>query len=937
MRWLRILALSGVALVLCVFLTACGGSSTPPPPPPVDNAPVVTSSQLPIGAVNIPYGASLQASGGTSPYTWTLLSGSLPPGLTLNSQQGSVSGTPTTFGKYSFLAEVTDAKNLSGIGTITVHIEGAIVIDCVTCSSGTANLPYGTIGRFYSATLTASGGQAPYNWCVVEASGTCDNGAGILPPGLALNTDSQGDGIISGIPTTPGPPVAFTVEATDSESIPSSGTMDLTMTVMSIGAKSLPTATINTPFTTSITAVGGQANYTWCVLESSGVCDNGAGTLPPGLFLSTNSCVSAKNPVCSITGTPTQIGVYPFTMRVSDGGTPPAQATASFTLDVQGPLLQLTTTSLPAGTVNLPYNGVLQATGGVLPLNWSLIAGTLPAGLTLDPTTCQNTSVACQIVGTPSGPAGKSVIQVQVQDSEPPPLQQTVQSPPIGSLNPLSITINPAMSNATLTGDYAFSFNGYQNGTPVIMAGAFVADGNGNLVKGFLDLNNGAGETIDSNGNVIPQTLTTGSLYTVNPNGTGAMTIVTNLATYKFAIALSPASCTPSVSPASCGRLIQSDPANPLDYGSGVIKVQNGQQFSVKPGSYAVLFTGTDAQSNRFAGAGAFSVNNLTMDCSTWNLPNGCPADIDDAGAASSITFLGNFSSSIDQSTGRGSFVDLTFNGDPNDVFTYAFYVVAQNQMIFISADPIAKPANLTLWTVTHQNLTQTGWGLTSIQGPAVMELNAVDPNNGTPLADITAGIFNAGGNGNATLNSDQNDGGTLSLQQSSTGTYAIDTSGAKTGRVTLTGFSAQFGATPPVLYLDGPNAGYLVGTDPQVTSGLMEIQSGSPYNNASVDGNYAGGSIWPAISGVTNSVTSLFANGIGNITGTQYVSGPGGQGGPNALTLTYGNVDSTGRSVVMQGANQYGILYVVSPTKLVLLPVGTDPVLNVFSSGATN
>ena len=116
-----------------------------------------------------------------------------------------------------------------------------------------------------------------------------------------------------------------------------------------------------------------------------------------------------------------------------------------------------------------------------------------------------------------------------------------------------------------------------------------------------------------------------------------------------------------------------------------------------------------------------------------------------------------------------------------------------------------------------------------------------------------------------------------------------------------------------------------------------MEIQSGSPYNNASVDGNYAGGSIWPAISGVTNSVTSLFANGIGNITGTQYVSGPGGQGGPNALTLTYGNVDSTGRSVVMQGANQYGILYVVSPTKLVLLPVGTDPVLNVFSSGATN
>ena len=65
------------------------------------------------------------------------------------------------------------------------------------------------------------------------------------------------------------------------------------------------------------------------------------------------------------------------------------------------------------------------------------------------------------------------------------------------------------------------------------------------------------------------------------------------------------ACCTPSISP-TCGRLIQSDPANPLTYGSGVIKVQNGQQFSIKPGSYSVLLYGTDAQSNRYAGRGSF-------------------------------------------------------------------------------------------------------------------------------------------------------------------------------------------------------------------------------------------------------------------------------------------------------------------------------------------
>jgi hypothetical protein len=91
-------------------------------------------------------------------------------------------------------------------------------------------------------------------------------------------------------------------------------------------------------------------------------------------------------------------------------------------------------------------------------------------------------------------------------------------------------------------------------------------------------------------------------------------------------------------------------------------------------------------------------------------------------------------------------------------------------------------------------------------------------------------------------------------------------------------------------------------------------------------------------VAAVTNSVTSLFANGIGSMSVTQFVSGPQGPEGPNNLTLTYNNVGSTtGRSVVMQGANQYGVMYVVSPDKVVLLPAGNNPALNVYSSGPTN
>ena len=90
-----------------------------------------------------------------------------------------------------------------------------------------------------------------------------------------------------------------------------------------------------------------------------------------------------------ISGTPTTVGTYPFTVQVADSQTPPATASAPLSITVNATLTQLTvvTTSLPVGTQNTGYNAMLAATGGVTPYTWSITAGSLPRGLQLNTST----------------------------------------------------------------------------------------------------------------------------------------------------------------------------------------------------------------------------------------------------------------------------------------------------------------------------------------------------------------------------------------------------------------------------------------------------------------------------------------------------------------------------------------------------------------------
>jgi Putative Ig domain len=94
------------------------------------NAPrplVITSpSQLPAGTRGKSYAVGVFADGGTTPYKWTRTSGSLPPGLSLQSSPGRISGTPTTTGTYNFTLRVSDARGQTAGGAFSITINAPI-------------------------------------------------------------------------------------------------------------------------------------------------------------------------------------------------------------------------------------------------------------------------------------------------------------------------------------------------------------------------------------------------------------------------------------------------------------------------------------------------------------------------------------------------------------------------------------------------------------------------------------------------------------------------------------------------------------------------------------------------------------------------------------------------------------------------------------------
>lgn len=411
------------------------------------SAPTVTVA--PAGSIASPmigvaYSQTFTASGGTAPYGYVISAGTLPAGLSL-SAAGVLSGTPTAMGSFNFTVQARDANNISGTQAYS------LVTSAPLLALNPASLANGNVGAPYSQALYTSGGTAPYSYSVT---------AGSLPVGLALNVAT---GAIVGTPTTVNT-YNFTVTAMDSSTgigAPFTASKAYTLAIVMqppvAGGKTASTA-FNTPV----------------LIDLAPVITGGT---PASIALATPPAHgSAVVAGLKLTYTPTagHVGTDSFTYTATNAGGTSAAATV--TVSVGAPTLTIWPTSLPDGQVGASYGRMIVVRGGTDPYSYSISAGSLPTGLSLDgstgviagtPKTAGTFSFTISATDSTSGTAASATQEFAVTiiaalpiagaKSVTVPFNAATQIDLSGALSggpaeTLAITVPPGHGSATLNG-----------------------------------------------------------------------------------------------------------------------------------------------------------------------------------------------------------------------------------------------------------------------------------------------------------------------------------------------------------------------------------------------------------------------------------------------------------------------------------------------------
>jgi uncharacterized protein (TIGR03437 family) len=430
---------------------------------------VITSNVLPGAIVGAAYSTTLAVIGGVFPYTWSLASGALPAGLSLNSLTGVIGGTPAMNapGSYAFIIRANDSQN----GVTTAPFQ--LLVGPPSLVIQNSPLAAATEGVAYGATLTASGGTPSYSW---SASG--------LPVWLAVASAGQ----LSGTPPLGSAgSYSFTVNVQDSASQFTGVSLTLQVNPGPPVIKTsspLPRGKEGTQVSLTFQASRGISPYSWT-----------ATGLPAFLSLSSGGQLSGTPPVGSA-------GSYSFSVTVADAAG--NKTAGSFTISID-PALSITTTSSLQATVGQEFSATFNASGGTSPYSFS--ANGLPGWASI--------SAGGIASGTPApGSAGGYSIMIVATDAAghtaSAPFTLTVLSssggPTITTASPL-----PAAGAGTY---YQAALSATGGSAPYQWSGSGIPDGltlsSGGLLSGTPAIAGDAtvtAQVTDSSGNVAFQAL----------------------------------------------------------------------------------------------------------------------------------------------------------------------------------------------------------------------------------------------------------------------------------------------------------------------------------------------------------------------------------------------------------------------------------------------
>jgi hypothetical protein len=397
--------------VSCFAGCGGGGASAPPNDPTLPTTEVITITTVPtIQCVQtVAFSQVLLAQGNSAPLTWSITSGQLPTGLTLDPKSGAIAGIPTAGSAVPVMIQATDGK-ASATKQFNFLVWAKLTINPVTPGNAHIHAPY-------SLGVTGQGSGAIASWSLV---------GGQLPPGLTFGVSqlNANSATISGIPTQLGS-YTFTIQVQD-DTIPQIATLNVTIVVdshLALTKSNLKSGGQNQAYSDSFAVVNGAPPYHWSVV----------GALPAGLALNAASG--------QVSGTPTGAGGFPYTVTVTDSSAPTQSDSAQNTLLIVQQL-QLVI-NLGTAYIDQPFLNSLIANGGTPPYIWSIASGNLPPGLTLSP--------AGQVEGTPTQ-LGAYNFAIQVTDSGAPPYvvsqAVTLNVAPV----PLSVVggpLSPAPVNVT--------------------------------------------------------------------------------------------------------------------------------------------------------------------------------------------------------------------------------------------------------------------------------------------------------------------------------------------------------------------------------------------------------------------------------------------------------------------------------------------------------